>query len=342
MGRRLAAIIVALIVGVAGAAVFAGVAVFNANGGLVGLLDSASPVGRWPNNDGSNFAAARAEFKTKLTLTSDDTAPAPSPPAIFRKVTYRSAVGPLTAYLTSDPKDGQKHPAIVWITGGDCNALGEMWEPADPKNDQTAAAFRKAGLILMAPSLRGGNNNPGARQGFAGEIDDVVAAADFLAQQPYVDPTRIYLGGHSTGGTLALLTAEASSRFRATFAFGPVHRAEYHQQFEDIDFDKLDRRERLLRAPEYWLASAKRPVFVLEGTESPGNIGPLKRMREMSHNPNIHFLAVQGATHFTILAPITAVVADKIVHDTRPSSDIQLTEADLFGEYVRFASRAGR
>ena len=30
----------------------------------------------------------------------------------------------------------------------------------------------------------------------------------FLAKQDYVDPKRIYLGGHSTGGTLALLTAE--------------------------------------------------------------------------------------------------------------------------------------
>lgn len=43
-----------------------------------------------------------------------------------------------------------------------------------------------------------------------------------LAHQPYVDPNRIYLGGHSTGGTLALMTAEASDRFRAVFAFGPV------------------------------------------------------------------------------------------------------------------------
>ena len=37
----------------------------------------------------------------------------------------------------------------------------------------------------------------------------------FLAAQPYVDPARIYLGGHSTGGTLALLVAECSETFRA-------------------------------------------------------------------------------------------------------------------------------
>ena len=38
----------------------------------------------------------------------------------------------------------------------------------------------------------------------------------------YVDPDQIYLGGHSTGGTLALLVAESTDRFRAIFSFGPV------------------------------------------------------------------------------------------------------------------------
>jgi hypothetical protein len=40
---------------------------------------------------------------------------------------------------------------------------------------------------MMFPSLRGGNDNPGAREGFYGEVDDVVAASEFLARQPYVD-----------------------------------------------------------------------------------------------------------------------------------------------------------
>jgi hypothetical protein len=81
---------------------------------------------------------------------------------------------------------------------------------------------------------------------------------------------------------------------------------------------------------------------VLEGSQDPGNIRSLKRMREMSHNPNIQFLAVEGATHFTILAPITAIVADKIVHDAGPTSNIELAEADLFRDFVRFTTRMAR
>src|SRR5436305_720847 len=132
------------------------------------------------------------------------------------------AIGPTAAYLSPDPRDGKKHPAIIWITGGDCNSIGDVWTPEPRDNDQTAAAYRKAGILMMFPSLRGGNVNPGVREGFLGEVDDVLAAADFLAQQTYVEPGRIYLGGHSTGGTLVLLVAECSDRFRAVFSFGPV------------------------------------------------------------------------------------------------------------------------
>lgn len=117
------------------------------------------------------------------------------------------------------------------MTGGDCNsidALDDPDHPADLANEHAAAApYRKAGLVTMFPSLRGGNTSPGRREGFFGEVDDLIAAAQWLARQDYVDPERIYLGGHSTGGTLALLVAESTDRFRAVFALGSV--ADVHQ-----------------------------------------------------------------------------------------------------------------
>ena len=67
----------------------------------------------------------------------------------------------------------------------------------------------------MFPSLRGGNDNPGRREGFFGEVDDILAATDYLARQPHVDPKRIYLGGHSTGGTMVMLVAESTDRYCA-------------------------------------------------------------------------------------------------------------------------------
>jgi acetyl esterase/lipase len=42
---------------------------------------------------------------------------------------------------------------------------------------------------------------------FYDEVDDVLAAARFLANQLGVDPTQLFLAGHSVGGTTALLAA---------------------------------------------------------------------------------------------------------------------------------------
>ncbi|MCH2594892.1 MAG: hypothetical protein MKZ95_03640 [Pirellulales bacterium] len=36
----------------------------------------------------------------------------------FELIRYESPGGRWAAYVTTDPDDGKKHPAIVWITGG--------------------------------------------------------------------------------------------------------------------------------------------------------------------------------------------------------------------------------
>ena len=53
------------------------------------------------------------------------------PPEIFRKITlYESPAGKLAAYLSQVPDDGEKRPAIIWITGGDCNSIDDLWSEA--------------------------------------------------------------------------------------------------------------------------------------------------------------------------------------------------------------------
>jgi dipeptidyl aminopeptidase/acylaminoacyl peptidase len=247
---------------------------------------------------------------------------------VFRLVKYSSPVGELSAYLTPDPGDGEKHPAIVWITGGDCNSIGELWEPAPRENDQTAAAYRTAGIIMMFPSLRGGNDNPGRREGFLGEVDDVLAAAEYLAAQSYVDPGRIYLGGHSTGGTLVMLVAEMTDRFRAVFAFGPVGDVRgYGGQF--VYHQPGIREESILRSPGYWLDSVRSPLFVIEGTG--GNIDSLREMQGKATNPLVRFVTVTGVDHFAVLAPANEAIAAEILGDAGPTMGISLSDQKLKG-----------
>jgi acetyl esterase/lipase len=272
---------------------------------------------------------ARRNFVTNLRGDAPAREPIDSPPPdVFQIVKFRSPVGELAAYLTPDPADGRKRPAIIWITGGDCNSIGNVWRTAPRDNDQTAAAYRKAGIVMMFPSLRGGNENPGRREGFLGEVDDVIAAAEHLAAQSYVDPNRIYLGGHSTGGTLAMLVAASSNRFRATFAFGPVDDVRgYGGQF--VYHEPGDRREDTLRSPTYWLPSVQTPLFVIEG--SGGNIECLQSMKAKTSNPSVRFVPIYGKDHFNILAPANEIIAAKILADTGESCDIALSEQELKG-----------
>src|SRR5688572_19289113 len=95
----------------------------------------------------ANLLAARQNFQTKLLPQKRTKEPVDVPPPnLFVTVKYPTTNGPLAAYLTPDPRDGKKHPAIIWITGGDCNSIGDVWSAASPDDDQTAAAYRKAGI----------------------------------------------------------------------------------------------------------------------------------------------------------------------------------------------------
>ncbi len=296
----------------------------------------APPGGQAPAAQVGSLVDARKGFTTKLVPGKGDAEPAPEPPrGVFRSVRYKSPAGQLAAYVTPDPGDGKKRPAIVWITGGDCNSINDVWSAAPATNDQTAAAYRKAGVVMMFPSLRGGNDNPGAKEGFLGEVDDVIAAADYLAKQSHVDPQRIYLGGHSTGGTLALLVAECTDRFRAVFSFGPVDDvAGYGPEY--LPFDTAGPREVELRSPGRWLASVRTPTFVLEGAVQ-GNADSLQTMAKSSANPQLHFLEVRGASHFSVLGPVNRLIAERILTDTGPTCNLAFTAAEL-----RDASKAAR
>lgn len=278
-------------------------------------------------DNGTALTQARTGFKTQLQWAGEPQPPLPVPPkGVFNLVRFDAPVGKLAAYVTPDPRDGKKHPAIVWITGGDSNSVSEMWEPKPRSNDQSASPYRKAGVVTMFPSLRGGNDNPGRREGYLGEVDDIVAAANYLATLPYVDPDRIYLGGHSTGGTIAMLVAESTSVFRAVFAFGPVTNPNNYGS--SLIYHAPDNaKETALRSPIRWMDAVKRPLFVLEGAAD-GNMQDLQEMAKANKNPLIRFLPVPKKSHFSILTPGNELIASKILAQPDVAADQMLTPAD--------------
>jgi len=287
--------------------------------------DSGPPPTRSSTESQQTLAAARKGFVTKiLTLGEFVGAPASPTGSDFQLIHYPSPVGDLAAYLTSDPSDGQKHAAIIWITGGDTNSIGDVWSLRDRSNDQSASAFRKAGIVMMFPSQRGGNDNPGQREGFYGEVDDILAATEYLSRLPYVDPEQIYLGGHSTGGTMVMLVGACSDRFRAIFSLGPAaDPAHYGGRF--VYCDPNDEKEMALRAPINWLHSVKTPMYVFEGAEG-GGWDWIQLMVDMNNNPQIQFFKIAEHDHFTMIAPLTEKLAELIV-----SGHVNVTQEMLKG-----------
>ena len=152
-------------------------------------------------------------------------------------------------------------------------------------------------------------------------------AAKHAAALPYVDPTRIYLGGHSTGGTLALLVAGSSDLFRAVICYGPVESVAGYGG-DNLPFDPSNKMELVVRAPLACLAELKTPTLVLEGTEK-GNIDSLQVLRDRNQNPLIRFHEIPGATHFNLLAPFNALFAKKLLADTGKTCDLGLTNEEI-------------
>lgn len=300
----------------------------------VGCDRSANPTpsSELPDSAGSDSQAelprlpeARQGFTTRIVTPGEPAGPPDDPAGSdFELIHYPSPVGPLAAYVTSDPGDGQRHPAIVWITGGDNNSIGDVWSPLPRDNDQSASPFRQAGVVMMFPSQRGGNDNPGRREGFLGEVDDVLAATDHLATLPYVDPDQIYLGGHSTGGTLVMLVAASSDRYRAIFSLGPVAAAvQYGGDF--VYCDPNNEAEMQLRSPIYWMHSVQTPMYVLEGEDGNWD-GAISLMAAANTNPKIQFFKIAGHDHFTVISPLAEKLAAQIV-----AGQVDVTPAMLQG-----------
>jgi len=209
-----------------------------------------------------DYAEARRNFQTRLVRQG----PAPqawqhevAPPGV-QQIEYVSGGLRLKAWVDNAPPGAAAKPAVLFLHGG--FAFDESdWDQARP--------FRDAGFVTMTPMLRGENGLPGAYSMFYNEVEDVLAAAEALAKHSGVDPNRIYVSGHSVGGTLALLAAMTSNRFRAAASFSgsPDQVAWSRGQPEVIPFDSTIQREFQMRSPQAFARSFKCPTRIYYGSQ---------------------------------------------------------------------------
>ncbi len=242
-----------------------------------------------------DFVRARSRFKTKLVRRgpSPQTGEPLRTPAGADEIEYRSGELILKAFVTPDPSDGRKHPAVLFLHGGFAFG-GDDWDMPQP--------YRDAGYIVMIPILRGENGLPGSYTMFYDEVDDVLAACAAVASLPYADSSRIFVSGHSAGGTLAMLAAMASDRFlaAASLSGSPDQKANALSQPVLAVFDQSDVREFQLRSPVAYATSFKSPVRMYFGNQEGWATLPTQRTAKVAKQKGLDVEAVEvSGDHFS-------------------------------------------
>lgn len=211
-----------------------------------------------------DYANARKQFHTHLLrkiAAPEKSTPLGTPPGATR-VTYPG--GPngsieLVAWLSHYEPGKTLKPAVLFLHGG--NATGDgHWALMKP--------YWEAGFVVLLPSFRGENGQQGNYSGFYDETSDALAAASYLENLPGVDRDRLFLAGHSNGGTLSLL-ASMTRKFRASVPISAgVNSWRYFNRYSDeICFDDRNEEEFIMRSSVCFGPSLKCPTLLLRGTE---------------------------------------------------------------------------
>ncbi len=130
-------------------------------------------------------------------------------------VTFTSARDwTIHGYLYSPPRmePGRRYPALVWVHGGPMSQMRDGWHPTPGSGIFHAFMLYLAhrGYVTLAVNFRGGiGYGVGFEQGNhlamgTEDVADVVGAARYLKQLPYVDPNGVGVWGISYGGHLTL------------------------------------------------------------------------------------------------------------------------------------------
>lgn len=179
------------------------------------------------------YAAVRAEWKTHLTRSG------PSPhkgkpvvtAASVRVLPYESAAGTMQGWLLLPGMDARA-PVVVFAHSG---------YGLEQAHIDACVPMLQAGLAVYLPTWRGENGNPGRFEMFAGEVDDLLAAARRVTREPSVDGSRLYLLGQGAGGQLvALASLLGGGGARGTASVGSLYRTDdllYWRSIVPFDLD---------------------------------------------------------------------------------------------------------
>ncbi|AYD00083.1 prolyl oligopeptidase family serine peptidase [Neorhizobium sp. NCHU2750] len=217
-----------------------------------------------PPLDPRDYAEARRHFSTGLIKhhPAPETAPPLGTPPGAVRITYPGGPDgsiPLIAWHSQYEPSQKLKPAVLFLHGG--NATGDgHWA--------LMKAYWEAGFVVLLPSFRAENGQPGNYSGFYDETADALAAATYLENMPGIDRNRFFIAGHSNGGTLTLLAA-MTRKFRAAAPISAgVSAWRYFGRYSDeICFDPENQDEFIMRSSVCFGKSLKCPAFLFRGNQ---------------------------------------------------------------------------
>jgi dipeptidyl aminopeptidase/acylaminoacyl peptidase len=191
-------------------------------------------------------------------------------------------------YPPMDRDPAKRYPMILYIHGGPEEFDGEFFEPGLENQ-----LFPGLGWAVLRVNYRGSTSYGEAfsralwADWHTREFEDLMAAVDAaLAKNPWIDSTRLGIGGWSYGGIMTVWAAEHTDRFKVGVperfeidylsSFGTD---EWHTQYV-TEFGKPWEHEDRYRAvsPATYVEKIKTPLFLI-ANERDGNCPPTQAMQ---------------------------------------------------------------
>ncbi len=243
---------------------------------------------------GKPYFEQRREFQTKLTHRGpspqdwEDDGPLNND---IREIRYPSGDLQLKAWVyVPDVAESRPRPAIVFCHGGFASGPDSIYH-VEP--------FIGADYVVMAPTWRGENGNPGSFELMFGEVDDAANAVRWLAEQSYVDSSRIYMFGHSIGGGISAMASLMDDiPLRHSGSSGGLYDTTTFEAWCDIaPFSYRDAKECRMRILIPNIASMQREHYAYIGRLDRGFLQDAIRLQSQN-TPRLRVELIDG-DHFT-------------------------------------------